>query len=689
MAAAACGETLEETSSPPQEARVVPEAVRRAVQPLRSAFDCQTPTDGLVLGHLQHTDTATSVSGVASRAWSMAVHQRLLAQPLTAGCEAGGVMAALPGDSSGIVAVAIRQSAAWLGEAADYVEDYGPITLPQASQLLCADEAVGCPSEGVLPDPLATDVARILVRAHAAIQAELARRTYAGARAVAHWADHGGDGLLAAPAGAGFDPTFAADRAYIDASFVDVFETAAALAEEIAAIDWRGYADLRGVSWRLDTPYGPAIVQDAADHHHDYAEAPLLLIDLGGADTYEGQAGGSSAARPVAVVIDLGGADVHGYAGIDARRAATSTAAPLARDADGDWTGDRFVAASISAASRQGAARTGTALWFDLGDDDDVYVSLRASQGYAHHGVGVLFDAGGRDVYRVEAAGQGVGQFGIGLLVDAGQGDDQYFAEYVAQGHGYTRGVGALIDAGGSDAYACAPQGGRYPAPQADGLQVSLCQGVGFGYRDRSDTHAMPGGLGVLLDHSGDDQYEAGVYAQGAGLAEGVGMLLDGAGDDRYDAQWHAIGAGVHGGAGLFFDRGAGRDIYGAAQRGRHVLMGAGHDRGVGVFVDDGGDDYYALTSMSVGAGTCGSVAIFIDELGDDVYVGHGSHALGHFDDSVCGQGLGLMVDAGGRDSYPEQADAVEQSAWQCGAGGYGLDGEGPSGLVTTVGNIP
>ena len=207
-----------------------------------------------------------------------------------------------------------------------------------------------------------------------------------------------------------------------------------------------------------------------------------------------------------------------------------------------------------------------------------MYVALRASQGYAHHGVGVLFDEGGDDRYRVEAAGQGAAQFGIGILMDVGRGRDRYDGEHTAQGHGYTAAVGLLYDDGGDDAYRCAPEGDRFPSAQLAGTQASLCQGAGFGFAH--DERAMPGGIGVLLDASGNDRYVGGVYAMGVGLSEGVGMLIDGAGQDRYDARWHGLGAGVHGGAGVLVDRGEGADRYGASGQGHNVLLGAGHDRG-------------------------------------------------------------------------------------------------------------
>ncbi|MEO1338798.1 MAG: hypothetical protein AAFV29_24360 [Myxococcota bacterium] len=241
--------------------------------------------------------------------------------------------------------------------------------------------------------------------------------------------------------------------------------------------------------------------------------------------------------------------------------------------------------------------------------------------------------------------------------------------------------MGLLIDISGADTYRCRPSGQRFIAPQLEGAQVSLCQGAGFGFRDDDPELAMPGGVGILVDHGGDDVYVAGVYGQGVGLAGGVGVLFDHRGEDTYDAYWHAQGAGVHGGVGVLTDAGTDADRYNALDTAHNVVLGAGHDGGVGMFLDEGGDDLYRVVSLSVGAATCGGVGLFVDESGNDRYEGSAIRAFGHVEDVDCADGVALMVDAGGLDVYPASGAAEETQTWSDGAGGFGLDGEGVSGL--------
>jgi hypothetical protein len=77
---------------------------------------------------------------------------------------------------------------------------------------------------------------------------------------------------------------------------------------------------------------------------------------------------------------------------------------------------------------------------------------------------------------------------------------------------------------------------------------------------------------GILMDGEGDDNYLAtyGV-AQGCGHDYGIGMLLDNGGNDRY--------------------------ISGA------IAQGAGNDNGIGVLSDNGGDNAFFAGSEAQGRG--------------------------------------------------------------------------------------
>src|SRR6185369_10996939 len=84
---------------------------------------------------------------------------------------------------------------------------------------------------------------------------------------------------------------------------------------------------------------------------------------------------------------------------------------------------------SLSETPRQGAARLGYGMLFDLGPEADHYRSLRMSQGFGSAGVGVLYDAGGDDTYEAYTESQGFAYVrGIGILYDTA-GADKYLAD--------------------------------------------------------------------------------------------------------------------------------------------------------------------------------------------------------------------------------------------------------------------
>ena len=95
--------------------------------------------------------------------------------------------------------------------------------------------------------------------------------------------------------------------------------------------------------------------------------------------------------------------------------------------------------------------------------------------------------------------------------------------------------------------------------------------GFAIGARPRAG-----GGIGVLYDRSGNDFYNAEIYAQGTSYWYSLGMLIDERGQDIYNATQYAQGAGVHLSIGYLCD-GAGDDSYhsrfGPGQGGAHGGM--------------------------------------------------------------------------------------------------------------------
>src|SRR5262249_43793687 len=117
---------------------------------------------------------------------------------------------------------------------------------------------------------------------------------------------------------------------------------------------------------RIDTKAGAVVISGYGDDVHDEGDDVVLVIDLGGNDTWK-RGAHATPAHPVAVCIDLGG--------------------------DDHYVGRQDL--SI------GGALGGIAIQWDCGGND-VYEGGHCSCGAGILGVGILVDEGGDDVYRVK-----------------------------------------------------------------------------------------------------------------------------------------------------------------------------------------------------------------------------------------------------------------------------------------------
>lgn len=436
------------------------------------------------------------------------------------------------------------------------------------------------------------------------------------------------------------------------------------------------FAGLRGFEFEQDTPLGRVVLRDAESHTHGAGSHVLVSIDTGGDDSYlypagavDGAVKSKGAVHHVGLAIDLAGHDTYGYAPVPDSR----DGARLPSDGNGRYASRQSVdkdngPVSLSETLRQGAARLGYGMLFDLGAEPDTYRSLRFSQGYGAAGVGVLFDAGGDDVYEGEAGVQGAAHFGVGLLVDQ-RGDDVYRSYTQTQGYAYVRGVGVLYDATGSDKYLVDngdPADGGDPlywTPQVPGKgNNSFAQGAAWGRRSpgSGDDADMSGGLGILRDREGHDVYVASVDAQGAGYWFGTGMLADGAGNDTYDARYYVQGSGAHFALALFLEDG-GDDLYNSKLVPKATSIGVGHDFTVSWHIDLGGNDVYRAPVLSLGAGNANGVGILINVGGDDIYRSEAEPTIGaanlsaEVNTSAARRAVpttGIFVDVGGHDLY-------------------------------------
>ena len=164
------------------------------------------------------------------------------------------------------------------------------------------------------------------------------------------------------------------------------------------------------------------------------------------------------------------------------------------------------------------------------------------------------------------------------------------------------------------------------------------------------------GGVGVLLDRSGNDDYSSFGYALGFGGPLGIGAVVDLAGNDAYQCgQRYASGYNLvetpdakPGEARYQYDcfgigAGVGQRIL-PKQDPPVVEDVAG---GIGLMLDQDGDDRTSSSNFSQGLGYYFGAGIKMDERGDDVHeaarYGHGAAA--HF-------GAGLFFDRAGADRY-------------------------------------
>lgn len=368
---------------------------------------------------------------------------------------------------------------------------------------------------------------------------------------------------------------------------------------------------------------------------HSSADGELLLQEntAYGQIIFAGRADNSRLANDILFLADLGGNDFYGFG----ERTNRPGAPQLIIDYAGD---DRYEAAGINAyASGYGSS----SLLLDLAGNDR-YLATSLSQGSGILGVGALLDLQGDDYYQASNFAQGFATYGLGLFLDS-DGNDDYDLGALGQGLGMPGGMALLEDLSGDDRFkAMGLIATNYGTP---GLFDAWAQGVGLGIRNLA-----PGGSGTLIDRGGNNQFDAGSFAQGGGYFYGLGQLLvTGPGDDRYFGSRYNFAWGAHGGLGHFMDR-AGNDQYSSRQI---VAGGLAWDHSIALFLDSSGNDDYQLGDFSYGAAAHGSLAVFVDADGSDFYRG----AIPA--DAVEGTpNLGLFIDLGLQES--ELAPALRRA---------------------------
>ncbi len=391
-----------------------------------------------------------------------------------------------------------------------------------------------------------------------------------------------------------------------------------------------------------ESPYGWIRFRGVQDDTVDGNNA-WLIVDLGGNDTYLGPVGASAVDRSIGLLLDLSG-------------------------------DDHYISEQQPA---QGAGITGAGILLDVSGNDH-YEAQRMSQGFGQFGLGLCIDLGGDDEYFVKYSGQGCGYFGIGMLFDGG-GRDRYKLYADGQGLGGVAGIGVLADFSGDDTYEAVRDSaitgrGSYHNPNQN-ISVSNAQGCAMGRRgDIGDGHSWAGGLGALIDLSGNDHYRSGNWSMGTGYWFGIGYLYDGEGNDVYEGVGWSMATGAHFCIGVLLDE-SGNDQY-LAQDQSHQSLAWGHDFTIALLVDGGGDDVYQSAETSPAYAINRSVAMLLDLGGNDSYLTKPENRPGsaifdekmrdrtglstYFADSTS---LALFLDVGGTDRY-NNTDARDNTTW-------------------------
>lgn len=347
-------------------------------------------------------------------------------------------------------------------------------------------------------------------------------------------------------------------------------------------------------------PLGWCVVGGPGPNRYDMSRV-AAVFDTGGDDIYEwhGDVDGSR------VVIDLAGND---------RSLSTGPVGP-------------------------GGALLGFTYVRDLAGNDR-YEGVTLACGAAMLGAAILIDDAGDDVHIARSWSQGAGFFGVGALIDLA-GSDRYEGRILCQGVGGPRALGMLVDRAGNDLYSVRGAPSAYGTPATD---RGFSQGVGYGLR-----RELPGGIGLLVDDSGDDRYEGGEFSQGGGYFFSLGVLADRTGHDLYRGDRYAQGFAAHQAFGILLDD-AGGDLYFSRTA---AGQGAAWDESVAMLIDREGDDHYRGDGLSQGAAAQQAIGALVDLGGRDAFIARGESAQGgaggneyHFAECACFS-LGVLLTRG------------------------------------------
>jgi hypothetical protein len=297
----------------------------------------------------------------------------------------------------------------------------------------------------------------------------------------------------------------------------------------------------------------PVLRLAPGDGHHTYTNDYVLLVEMGGHNTFLNNAGGS---------------------GMDIWRGPAGSAAKLHGPAHGCVAAFDIV--------RKQLCNLGSAALLELGGDNQ-YGSLDAPD--------PATDAAcTNDPVQRRSFVQGAGVAAVGILIDAGS-NNTYYGKTLTTGVGHIGGYGYLRAEGDHNRYSIIRSG--LGSSVVGGIGVFIAQGDDntYGYYDPApkDPNAQPGALGsggIVNDLNGCDNGTS--ILLGSGAVGGVGVFQAHGTGNSYTAPVNSLGSGTVGGKGTFISDGGGADTYagpGAAGRADNTTV-APTSTNNGTFVD-------------------------------------------------------------------------------------------------------
>jgi hypothetical protein len=333
---------------------------------------------------------------------------------------------------------------------------------------------------------------------------------------------------------------------------------------------WKGW---KGVA-RLATPEGDVVI--AGPGHNRHEQAADVIIDLGGQNTYVGEA-------TRAWIVNFEG-------------------------------GNHYKAPSISLGAGILDCRV---LWDWQGNN--VYEGQSMTQGFGAFGMGLLINEGGGNTYRADMFAQGAARsWSAGLLANRGghnifQAGGKYVHKPLLEKEGFTEtmGQGFAIGFRGDNNGTPSRSGGIGLLWSGAGYNTyaggTFCQGASYWFA-----------FGCLCDDGGNNQYVANYYSQASAMHMTVAALITHGSQNVYAINIgasHAIGHDW--GIAMLWTEG-GSNLYAAGG----ASAGTAIANGVGIFVVSAGNNRFMLDGPASAnlARDSGSLALFVELGGKSLY---------------------------------------------------------------------